>query len=120
MTTTFTMKSSGPPAGHHPVEFVGIGPFESESKDTKSFGPAVSLTFKVTEGKHQGEEVFVVCSARLSSRSKLGTYACSLNGGPISLGTEVDFSKFIGTKGILVVESDHEGKTKATSFLKTG
>ena len=38
----------------------------------KSSGPAVSLAFKVTEGDYANEEVFVVCSAKLSSRSKLG------------------------------------------------
>lgn len=120
MSSTFTMKSSGPPAGHHPVEFVSIGPFEPEDpKKTAGYGPAVSLTFRVTEGQHVGEEIFIVCSKKLTSRSKLGTYAVSLNGGAIPLGTEIDFDKFVGVKGILVVEMDGEGNTKASSFLKT-
>ena len=118
MSSTFTMKSSGPPAGHHPAEFVGVKPFESDEANAK-FGPAVSLTFRVTEGDHKGEEIFVVASAKLSSRSKLGAYATALNGGAIPLGTEVDIDKFAGVKGILVVEMDGEGHTKASSFLKT-
>ena len=63
------MKSSGPPAGHHPAEFVGIKPFEGGEQ---SYGPTVSLAFKVTEGDYANEEIFIVCSAKLLSRSKLG------------------------------------------------
>ena len=116
MSSTFTMKSSGPPAGHHPSEFVGIKPFEGGEV---SYGPAVSLAFRVTEGDYAQQEIFVVCSAKLTSRSKLGAYAVALNGGSIPLGQEVDFGKFIGVKGILVVDQDAEGTTKPSSFLKT-
>lgn len=119
MSSVFTMSSSGPPAGHHPVEFVGISPFESDNEKTSGYGPAVSLLFRVTEGSHADEEIFVVCSKKLTSRSKLATYAVALNGGAIAMGQTVDFDSFIGTKGILVVDQDAEGATKPSSFLKT-
>lgn len=117
-SSRFTMRSSGPPAGHHQVEFVRIEEFEGSEK-TKDYGAAVQLVFNILAGDHAGEEIFVVCSTKLSQKSKLGGYAVALNGGPISLGQEVDFASYYGRKGLLVVEENADGTTKPTSFLKT-
>jgi len=118
-STSYTMKSSGPPAGAHPAEFVGIEPFTG-GDDTKSFGPAVLLKWKVTHGDHTGEEITCICSAKLSQKSKLGKMAVALKGGPISLGEDFDFASYFGVVGTLLVEETGEGSARVTSFIRTG
>ncbi len=112
----FSMRSSGPPPGHHQVKFVDIRDFDGGDQ---SYGPAVSLVFQVTEGTYQGEEIFVVCSAKLTQKSKLGKFMRALNGGPINLGDDIDTDAFVGTKGVLIVEEDADGTARPASFMRT-
>jgi hypothetical protein len=114
----FTMsRGAGSPPGSYAAKFVRAESFE---ENAEKFGPAVKLVWTVKDGPEEGVENAAVCSARLSTKSNLGKFAVALNGGPIEIDEEVDFERFVGVAGLIVVEESPSGNgTRVTAFVKS-
>jgi len=115
----FEMTSGGgSPPGTYPAKFTKIEPFESEVTTEKGYGPAVKMIWEVTDGDQAGVENSAVCSAKMSPKSKLGGFALSFNGGPITIGEAFDFADHVNRTGTIVVEDSPSGNgTRVTSFF---
>ena len=113
----FQMRQGGVPEGAYKVVFIGIEEFRGNPDKPIDYGPAVILTWRVTEGDCKDEEVSCMCSQKMSSRSKLGKFAMALAGRSIDSGEEINFEDFVGCQGTLQVEI-HNDFSRAAGFIR--
>lgn len=113
MSLAFTMGTGGLPVGTYPAEFSHVEPFENE------FGPAVLLTFTVTNGEEVGNTATRIVSQKLSPKSNLHKFVKAFKGSTIEPGERIELERFVGTRGMIITEETDSGSTRVASFLKS-
>ena len=113
----FTTTSGGIPVGTYAVEFVSATDFEGNSSN--EYGPAVLLTWQVTNGDLEGETATRIVSAKLSPKSNLYRFVTALKGSKPEVGEQIDLDTFVGTTGMVVVEETGNGGTRVETFIRT-
>lgn len=115
MSQEFVMGSGGVPVGSYRGQFTGTEKFDANAD---KYGEGISLQWKILGGQHDGEVATRICSPKLSPKSTLTKFAVALKGGPLATGERFSFDSYVGTVGMLLVESTDSGSTRVAAFIR--
>lgn len=103
------------PVGAYNAIYEGAEDFAGDGQ----YGPSVRLKFVVVGGELDGKPTDVLCSKKLTSKSKLARFITAIKGSPLVKGERVDLDGLRGANVLIVVGPREKGEgTVITSIVK--
>jgi hypothetical protein len=109
-TTRFMTKqeaTASVPIGVYSGEFLGVRPFEGESrlgKDGRPMGPSCVWEFAIAAGAHKGAVVSRITGTTPTSRNSAGRMLDAIVGRTTLAGEQIDLETYIGKRYTLTLE----------------
>lgn len=100
------VSSGGVPIGSYTAQFKS---FESVEND---FGAGLKWSFEITAGPCAGMSASRTTSVCPTSKNACGKLLSGITGFPLTVGTEIDVSSYIGRTYLIVVAETQNGSTR--------